>query len=61
MKRERGKKSEEEMEGENEKEEEDMKVWAGKGQLREGAREMMKGVRENKINDVDQQTVVNDG
>ena len=53
MKREREKKSEEEMEGENEKEEEDMKAWAGKGQLREGAREMMKGVRENKINDVD--------
>ena len=54
MKREREKKSEEEMEGENEKEEEDMKAWAGNsGQLREGAREMMKGVRENKINDVD--------
>ena len=46
MKRERGKKSGEEREGENEKEEEDMYAWAGKGQLREGAREMMKGVRE---------------
>ena len=53
MKRERGNKSGEEMEGENEKEEEDMKAWAGKGQPREEAREMMKGVRENKINDVD--------
>ena len=31
MKRERGKKSGEDMEGENEKEEEDMKAWAGKG------------------------------
>ena len=37
------------MEGENEKEEEEMEAWAGEGQLREGAREMMKGVRENKM------------
>ena len=37
------------MEGENEKEEEEMKAWAGEGQLTEGAREMMKGVRENKM------------
>ena len=37
------------MEGENEKEEEDITAWAGKGQMKEGAREMMKEVRENKM------------
>ena len=47
MKRQRGKKSGEEMEGE--KEEEDITAWAGKGQMKEGAREMMKEVRENKM------------
>ena len=36
------------MEGENEKEEEEMKAWAGEGQLR-GAREITKGVRANKM------------
>lgn len=41
MKRQRGKKSGEEMEGEKEKEEEDITAWAGKGQMKEGAREMM--------------------
>ena len=49
MKRQRGKKSGEEMEGQNEKEEEDITAWAGKGQMKEGAREMMKEVRENKM------------
>ena len=37
------------MEGEKEKEEEDITAWAGKGQMKEGAREMMKEVRENKM------------
>ena len=47
MKRQRGKKSGEEMEGE--KEAEDITAWAGNGQMKEGAREMMKEVRENKM------------
>ena len=49
MKRERGKKRGEEVEGKKKKEEEETKAWPGEGQLREGARETMKEVRENKM------------